>query len=174
MSGFVRSSTARSTGDAHRVIPSVDGKRPYIVVAGPENLSEAELQNICSGLENRRARTAGFRMTEAFRIDQFRAALAGCDWLLIALEEHPGRELELLRVAERELVPKVGVICLSRRIQTSGSNHIGGQLDLVVRRSYGDMSFDFTRSNHTLVVINLQSESGAKDIARAIIPVLPD
>ena len=144
---------------------------PYIVIAGPEKFSQAEMDGIKAALEKNGARVAACRVTEQFRIAQFATMLAGCTWLLLGVDEFPGEELRMLQTAERELVPKIGIIALASRIHLTSETHIGGAVDLFIKRTPLDPSFSsLSRTNHVLLAEDLTSKSFARDIVRIILP----
>ena len=151
--------------------------RPHIVVAGPEKFTIQEMQTIRFALEDRKARVTTLRMTDEFRMPEFKDAVEGCAWVLIAIDEFPGRELELLRVVEHTSLPLpcVGLICLADRVNVSNRLHVGGRIDLVVKRSPGDRSFSsHTRARDMILALDLTDESCASAIARAVVPHVPD
>lgn len=150
--------------------------RPHVIVAGPEAFTIDEMRTVRHALEDRKARVSTFRMTDEFRMSEVADEMETCTWLLLGVDEYPGRELEILRCAERAKIPtpKVGLICLKHRVDVSSRMHVGGKLDLVVKRVPGDMSFNnSSRTNHSMVLApDLTSETDAARIARAVIPAL--
>ena len=148
--------------------------RPHVIVAGPESFTIDEVRMIRHVLEHRKARVSTFRMTDEFRMSEVDDAMETCTWLLLGVDEYPGRELEILRSADRAKIPtpKVGFICLKHRVNVSGRMLVGGKLDLVVKRVPGDVSFNnSSRTNHSMVLApDLANEHDAALIARAVIP----
>jgi hypothetical protein len=151
--------------------------RPHVVIAGPERLTVDEVRSLRYALEDRKARVTTFRMTDEFRMSEFAEAVEGCAWVLIAVEEYPGRELELLRIVEHVNLPlpNVGFICLDERVNVSNRLHVGGRVDLVVKRVPGDQSFgSTTRARDMVLAKHLTNEHDAASIARAVVRNVPE
>ncbi len=146
---------------------------PRVVIAGPEKLTIKETRAIKYALEDRKARVTVLRMTDEFRMQEFIDAVDGCTWVLIAVEENPGREIDLLRIVERAALPrpKLGIICLGKQVHGAARLHANGHLDLVVKRTPGDMSFHASsRTSSMLLAQSLSDEADTASIARCIVP----
>lgn len=174
--GFVSNGNARTITMPKTARRQRRGHCPLVLLAGPEAFTVQETLCIGDAIRSRQADVEVFRADSAFRITDFVQSLAGATWLLLAVGEYPGRELEMLRETQRlgKRSPKIGIICLAERVQTSHFKHEGGIVDLIVRRSPLDMSLSsFSRSHHMLLAEDLTTDQAANSIARAIIPTLP-
>ncbi len=170
---FARNGNARSLEPKPPVPRPRAVTRPLILIGGPERLSVKEALTLGDALKERHASVEVFRITDEFRMSEFRESLGGCAWLLLAVDEFPGYELEMLREAQNAgiPIPKIGIICLADRVQTSGTRHIGGTVEFIVRRTPGDMSLgSLTRTHHFLLVEDLTNEASARSIARIVVP----
>ncbi len=148
---------------------------PRIMLGGPKELTHQEALSIGDALRLRHADVDVMRITDDFRIADFANALQGCGWLLLAIGMHPLRELEMLREAERAMVPKIGIICLADSVAVSQELHEGGRIDVVVKRTPGDRSFSSpSRSMNMLLIRDLNNEQELAALARMVIPVIPD
>ena len=170
--GFVSNGNARTIAMPRR--KERRGQCPLVIIAGPMEFTVQETLCIGDGIRRRGADVEVFRMPPDFRMTEFIESLAGAAWLLLAISEFPGRELEMLREAQHlgTRGPKIGIICLAERVQTSNSEHEGGTVDFIVRRTPLDMSLSsFSRSHHFLLADDLTSDAAANSIASSIIPV---
>lgn len=138
------------------------------IICGPETFSIAEAQAIRKALEDFSVASQIFIANDEFRIEEFQETLSGCSWLLLALGQYPGRELDMLRRAEQAGVDKIGFICLvSSDALSSRRSRNDGTTDLVIVRTPKDHALlSPSRHTHSLVVPDLIE--GARDIARAM------
>lgn len=169
--GFASNANTRTVEPTRR--HSRTTPRPLVLIGGPAKLSVKEALNIGDALKELGAAVEVFRMSDEFRMSEFKTSLRGCAWLLLAVDEFPGYELQMLREAQNASLPlpKIGIICLADRVHTSGKHHIGGSVEFIVRRSPGDMSLgSLSRSHHFMLVEDLTDEASVKTIARAVIP----
>ena len=169
--GFARTANARTIEPKVSVQESPRVARPLIIIGGPAKLSVKEALCIGDALKARRAAVEVYRIDDRFRMSEFKAALCGCAWLLLAVDEFPDQELEMLRAAQdTDVPPKIGIICLGHRVHVPNKSRPGA-VDFIVRRTPGDMSLgSMSRTHHHLLVEDLVSDESARAIARIVVP----
>lgn len=150
--------------------------RPHVIIAGPEKFSMDEMRTMRHVFEDRKARVTTFRMTMDFLLREFQEEIEGSTWVLIAIDQEPGRETELIRIVERAKLPlpKLGFICLADRVNILPRMRVGGGIQLIVKRTPDDTSFNSVSASAMVLAEDLTNESHVLRIARAVVPHVPE